>query len=89
MKYPIKRVSILDVPHRHVNLMSLDIYQFEPDSPASPGLSEEDSMDMEGCVTFTSILKKGDDSRFAKKADKSTCFRPGLRRKVTIIEATS
>ena len=91
LKYPSKRVSILDVRHRHVNLSSLEIYQFEPDSPASPGFSDDESLENDFGSDISerptiSILKKGDDSRFARKNTLSKCYQ-GYRRKVTIVES--
>lgn len=91
LKYPSKRVSILDVPNRHVNLSSLDIYQFEPDSPASPGFSDDESLDTDSGSDISErmtvgILKKSDDSRFVRKNTIPKCYQ-GYRKKVTIIES--
>jgi len=71
VKYPVKIVSTLDIPHRYVNLRPLELHSTEPDRSVSPGLSS-DMSDDETCpstgdldLPLKSILKKPQKSRFA------------------------
>ena len=94
VKYPAKRVTTLDVPHRFFNLSSLEIYENEPDSPVSPGLELDDS-DLEESTEDSrglskSILKKGKYSRYSRSEEGEHKVKEPFKRKklgrVTIVE---
>ena len=68
-KYPVKIISTLDIPHRYVQLTSLEIYSSEPDRSVSPGISSDRSNETYPStgdldIPLKSILKKPNKSRF-------------------------
>jgi len=78
LKYSVKRVSVLDIPHRNVNLQSLEIHNFKPDWSVSPGGISSDRSDKTCPSTgdldlpLKSILKKPHRSCFKTKEESGT-----------------